>query len=74
MKKLLRPLNLGILAVLTLSLTSCAPNKVVLHPTYVKDGACEFKKEDVCYPAPGYTAFSDYYLNEVIQIKIDKSR
>jgi hypothetical protein len=65
--------KVAILVSLQLSLTSCG-TKIILHPTYIKDGACEFKNEDICYPAKGYTAFSNFYLSEVMQVKIDNKR
>lgn len=54
------------------SLTSCAANKTVLHPVTLVNGECKYQGEDICYPAVGYTSFSDYYLEQVIQAKIDK--
>lgn len=52
-------------------LTSCAANKMVLHPVVLVNGECKYQGEDICYPAKGYTAFSDYYLGEVMEAKIN---
>ena len=43
-----------------------------MHPITLVNGECKYQGEDICYPAKGYTAFSDYYLEQVIQAKIDK--
>ena len=51
-------------------LTSCAGSKTVLHPVTMINGECKYQGEDICYPAKGYTAFSDYYLGEVMEAKI----
>ena len=52
-------------------LISCAGSKTVLHPVTLVNGECKYQGEDICYPAKGYTAFSDYYLGEVMEAKIN---
>lgn len=52
-------------------LTSCAGSKTLLHPVTLVNGECKYQGEDLCYPAKGYTAFSDYYLGEVMEAKIN---
>lgn len=69
-----RQKTLFYLVILTVSLgllTSCATSKTVLHPVTMINGECKYQGEDICYPAKGYTAFSDYYLGEVMEAKIN---
>lgn len=56
--------NLAILVVSILLLTSCT-NKLILHPLSGTDVYNGTNKGDLC--------FSSYYLDNVMQIKIDKS-
>lgn len=57
---------------LIVSLTSCETGRILLHPVTLVNGDCRYQGEDICYPATGYTAFSDYYLQKVIEVKIEK--
>jgi len=43
-----------------------------LHPVVLVNGECKYEGEDICYPQKGYTAFSDKYLEEVINVKINQ--
>ena len=73
MKNLRRLLFLGIFLLSTASLQGCVTKKLELFPITSKD-RCEFTGEDICFPAPGYTAFSDGYLEQVMQIKINNKK
>lgn len=67
----LKTLSYLVMLVVSLGLlTSCAGSKTVLHPVTMINGECKYQGEDICYPAKGYTAFSDYYLGEVMEAKI----
>lgn len=57
------PLNLVILLGLTVLLTGCV-NKIILHPLSDNDIYDGKVKGDVC--------FSEKYLDEVMQVKIEK--
>lgn len=71
MWKQAKRLSLVICLLLLPLLISCASRQLVLHPLTVQE-KCSFTGEDICHPAIGYTAFSDYYLNAVMGVKIDK--
>lgn len=63
MKKLNPLLSLVTLVVLMVALTGCASKKLVLHPLTDKDIYKGKVDGDVC--------FSEYYLNNVLQAKIE---
>lgn len=58
-------LRVGILALSTISLINCAP-RITLHPLTGKDIYAGTVKGDWC--------FSAYYLDQVMQTKIEKTQ
>ena len=65
MLKLKSHLSLVMLAVLTLLLLSCASNQIILYP--IRD--TDFYKND-----KGDYCMTEFYLNEVLQVKIENKR
>lgn len=59
-----KPLLLVILVGLTLLLSSCASNKTVIRPITDKDIYHGKNPGDVC--------FSAYYIEQVLQVKIER--
>lgn len=57
---------LAISLVLPLGLIGCAPSKIILHPLTGADIYDGTKKGDIC--------FSEYYLNNVMKVKIENSK
>ena len=66
MKKLKLLLPLAILVLLILCLQSCVSRQIKLYPLTDKDIYNGKNQGDVC--------FSQYYLNEVMQVKIENHR
>lgn len=66
-----KQLNLGILAGLLVLWTGCTTSKIILHPITGKDFCA--KGDSTCTVDGMDFGMSEYFLNEVLRVKIDKN-